>query len=54
LLVDQTQTASTDKVRSDSCAKNDHCQFVRVIFTGLPAGQPAAVAEIKIFGNYSP
>jgi alpha-L-fucosidase len=54
LLVDQTQTASTDKIRTDPCAKNDHCQFVRVTFTGLPPGQPAAVAEIKMFGSYSP
>jgi hypothetical protein len=54
LLVDQTQTASTDKIRADACAKNDHCQFVRVTFVGLPSDRSAAVAEIKMFGNYSP
>jgi hypothetical protein len=54
LLADQTQTAFTDKIRTDTCAKNDHCQFVRMTFTGLPPGRAAAVAEMKMSGNYSP
>jgi hypothetical protein len=54
LLADQTQTTRTDKVRTDACAKNDHSQFVRVTFTGLPADKPAAVAEFKVFGAYTP
>ena len=54
LLADETQTTATDQVRTDPCAKNDHCQFVRITFTGLPSGQVPAVAEIKMTGNYSP
>ncbi len=54
LLANQSQSTGTGPVRTDACAKNDHSQFVRVTFTGLPPGQPAAIAEIKMFGNYSP
>jgi len=54
VLTDQTQNASTEKVRTDPCAKNDHCQFVRLTFTALRPGQLAAIGEIKMFGNYSP
>jgi len=54
LLADETQTTATDQVRTDPCAKNDYCQFVRITFTGLPSGQVPAVAEIKMTGNYSP
>ncbi len=54
LLADQTQTTSTAIVREDSCAKNDHCQFIRLTFTNLPPGQPAALFEVSVRGQPSP
>jgi hypothetical protein len=50
-LVDQSQTMSTEKIRTDNFPKNSRWQFVRLTFTGLPADKPAAIAEVKILGK---
>jgi hypothetical protein len=54
LLVDQTQTTSTEKVRTDTCTKNEHNRYLRLTLTGLLMNQPALVEEIKIQGKPSP
>ena len=51
LVTDQTQTASTEKVRNDNAPSGTTGRFLRVTFTGLPAGQPAALAEVEASGN---
>jgi hypothetical protein len=53
-LVDQSKTASTEKVRTEAIAGGQHPQFVRITFTGLPAGQKAALADVKIEGKHFP
>jgi hypothetical protein len=50
-VADQTQTASSEKVRNDTAPSSATGRFLRVTFTGLPAGQPAALAEVEVFGN---
>jgi beta-galactosidase len=54
LLTDQTQTSSTDKIRTDICAKNAHNRFLRLTLTELIVDQPALVEEIKIQGKPTP
>jgi hypothetical protein len=54
LLVDQTQTTGTDKVRADTCAKNEHNRYLRLTLTELITDHPALVEEIKIQGKPSP
>ncbi len=47
LAADQTQTASTDKVRTDVFPNEISGHFLRVTFNG----QPAAIAEVEILGR---
>lgn len=54
LLVDQTQTASTKKVRTDACAKNEHNRYLRFSLTELGMDHPALIEEIKIQAKPSP
>jgi hypothetical protein len=54
LLVDQTQASTTDKVRTDTCEKNEHNRYVRLTLTGLAINRPALITEIKIQGKPSP
>jgi hypothetical protein len=54
LLVDDSKSKSTDKERTDEIAGDRHCQFVRITFTELPEGQPAAVSEVRIAGKHWP
>jgi beta-galactosidase len=54
LLTDQTKTTNTDKIRADTCAKNEHNRYLRLTLTGLPLAQAALVEEIKIEGKTSP
>ena len=54
MLVDQSNTLSTEKVRTDVIPADRHCQFVRITFTGLPKGQRAAIADVKIEGIHWP
>jgi glycosyl hydrolase family 2/F5/8 type C domain-containing protein len=54
LLVDQTGTQSTDKVRTDPIPGDHHVQVVRLTFTGLPPGQRAALADVTIEGKHWP
>jgi hypothetical protein len=54
LLADETQTNSSEKVRSDVCAKNEHILQVRLTLTGLITDQPPLIAEVKVKGKPSP
>jgi hypothetical protein len=47
LAVDQTQTASTDQIRTDFFANAASAHLLRVTF----AGKPAAIAELEIPGH---
>ena len=47
LAADQTQTASTDKVRTDVFPNEISGHLLRVTFNG----QPAAIAEVEILGR---
>ena len=51
LGVDQTRNLTTDKSRTDAVAQAVAGRFVRVTFTGLPAGKPAALAEMEVAGR---
>ena len=51
LVADQTQTASADKVRNDTTQPGVRGRFLRVTFTGLPSGRPAALAEVEASGT---
>ena len=51
LLADETASTSTDRVRTDRCAKNAHNRYLRLTITGLPPGQAAVVNEVKIFAQ---
>jgi hypothetical protein len=46
-VADQTQTTSTDKIRTDVFAKEISGHLVRVTF----AGKPAAIAELEVSGR---
>jgi catechol 2,3-dioxygenase-like lactoylglutathione lyase family enzyme len=54
LLVDDSKTESAEKIRTDAIPADQHCQFVRLTFTALPDGQPAAIADVKIDGKHWP
>lgn len=41
----------TSPTRADNLPKPVHCQFVRIPFIDVPAGQSASVAEMKISGK---
>jgi hypothetical protein len=49
--VDQTGNPATQKSRTDAVVPAVTGRFVRVTFTGLPAGKPAALAEMEIVGR---
>jgi hypothetical protein len=49
--VDQTRTLTVDKSRTDAVVPAVTGRFVRVTFTGLPAGKPAALTEMEIVGR---
>jgi hypothetical protein len=49
--VDKTRALTTDKSRTDAVVPAVTGRFVRVTFTGLPAGKPAALAEMEIVGR---
>jgi hypothetical protein len=51
LVADQTQNTSTDKVRTDATQNGARGRFLRVTFTGLPAGKTAALAEVEALGS---
>ena len=53
LFADETQTASTEKARTIAGSGNLSGRFLRVSFTGVPVGQPAALAEVEVFGTLS-
>jgi hypothetical protein len=47
LAADQTQTTSKEIIRTEVFAKNPGAHLLRVVFSG----QPAALAEVEIFGR---
>jgi hypothetical protein len=49
--VDQSRTLTVDKSRTDAVVPAVTGRFVRVTFTGLPAGKPAALTEMEIVGR---
>ena len=51
LITDQTQSSCTNKVRTDTAQNSVRGRFLRVTFTNLPVGMPAAIAEIEILGQ---
>jgi hypothetical protein len=51
LITDQTQSTCTNKVRTDTAQNGELGRFLRVTFTNLPVGMPAAIAEIEILGQ---
>jgi hypothetical protein len=51
LVTDQTATTSTEQVRHDRATGTVRGRFLRVSFTGLPAGQSAALAEAEVLGS---
>jgi hypothetical protein len=51
LVADQTQNTSTDKVRTDAVQQVASGRFLRVTFSGVPGGQPAALAEMEVVGR---
>ena len=51
LVAGQTQTASAKKVRDDTTQPGVRGRFLRVTFTGLPSGPPAALAEVEASGT---
>lgn len=51
LVSDQSRNASTDKVRTDAAQNDVPGRFLRVTFTDLPYGKPAAIAELEVLGN---
>jgi hypothetical protein len=51
LVAGQTQTASAKKVRDDTTQPGVRGRFLRVTFTGLPSGRPAALAEVEASGT---
>jgi hypothetical protein len=50
-ILDQTQTTATDKVRTETLPKNSQWQFIRITFTGVPAGAALSLAEVKVIGK---
>jgi hypothetical protein len=51
LVSDQTQTTSTEKMRTHSAVEWANGRFLRITFTGLPEGKQAALAEVEVFGK---
>jgi len=49
--VDQSHSRLTQRARSDTASARIAGRFVRVTFTGLPPGKPAALAELEIVGR---
>ena len=50
-IVDQSQTESKDAKREFTGAFGKGIRFIRVIFTGAPAGKSAALSDIAIGGG---
>jgi arabinogalactan endo-1,4-beta-galactosidase len=53
-LVDNSGASSSKKARTDEIPGDVHFQFVRITFTGMPANQPAAIADVKVNGKHWP
>lgn len=53
LIIDQSKTTSTDKIRIENITGNNTGRFLRVTFTKLPNGKPAVLSEVEVFGSVS-
>ncbi len=53
LTIDRTNSPRTDSVRSDVFDPGTVARYVRMTFTGLPPGSPAALTEIELQGVLS-
>ena len=51
MVSDQTKSTLTDAVRHDRALTGARGRFVRVTFTGLPAGRAAALSEVEVLGS---
>ena len=50
-VADQTQTATSDRLRNDTAQPGARGRFLRVKITGLPTGRTAAVSEVEVWGT---
>jgi len=50
-VIDQTDGSSLQPVRTDSCSPDSIGKLLRVTLTGLPAGTPAQISEVEVFGT---
>ena len=50
-VADQTADVNADRLRVDNVTTGVAGRFLRVTFTGLPAGQSAALAEVEVLGR---
>lgn len=53
LVTDQSQTASTGKIRIENITGKISGRFLRVTFTKLPSEKAAKLAEFEVFGSIS-
>jgi hypothetical protein len=51
VVSDQTQNTGTEKVRTDTAQSGARGRFLRVTFTGVPLGKPAALSEVEVLGS---
>ena len=50
-VADESGEVNADRIRVDNVATGVAGRFLRVTFTGLPAGQSAALAEVEVLGR---
>jgi hypothetical protein len=51
LIVDLSNTSSTDKVRIEKLSESISGRFIRVTFTKIPKGKSAKLAELEVLGS---
>ena len=51
VVSDQTQNTGTEKVRTDTAQSGARGRFLRVTFTGVPLGKPAALSGVEVLGS---
>jgi hypothetical protein len=49
--VDQTSSTSSDKARTDAFPPGTHGRYVKITFTGVPAGASAQISEVDVNGT---
>ena len=53
LVIDQSKTTLTDKIRIENITEKISGRFLRVTFTKLPSEKAAKLAEFEVFGSIS-